>query len=485
MSGVNRQWNLPVVNAAHAGDDVQQPAEDLERSLAIDESANGHIPSDVLAEIFRYLQPPASYPYGAYAPREQPDLRDLKSAVLVCRAWRASGLEFLYRNPCIASARIIRSLTDTLMGNPGLATLIRSIIIPEFSPSRSDPFVHSGTLPPDNNLSSIMNACIHLHSVSISYSSSEPSARRQQSHIVFNLPNLTGIRRLCLSGYPSGTLRSLSFGPHSSLPRLEELYIGRVLDWLAPYPSLPSLHTLSLFNCEFHQGSPIPPNLTSIQHVVLARTSTHGDGQNQFDALNRLAHTLISLTISDWCTMNTPTIFDPSKFEKLQHLTLDLSAFLPNPWSTGQHPTLVFNQLPPELVTLTILVPINNILDADAKAVHLQESIRRTLRHTLQSGTAPIPFLKNIYIEGSISIWGSTKEKLTSWAKLRGIKATFYLEDLGSIRSHMDFTGIGRSRSSHLLSQDHGITSVLFGEAWQPTRSVVTSAEASSADHHT
>ncbi|KDQ59878.1 hypothetical protein JAAARDRAFT_33446 [Jaapia argillacea MUCL 33604] len=155
---------------------------------------------------------------------------------------------------------------------------------------------------------------------------------------------------------------------------------------------------------------------------------------------------------------------------------------MPNPWSIGQHPTLVFNQLPPELVTLTILVPLSNLLDANAEVVHLQESIRRTLRHTLRPGTAPIPFLKNIYIEGSTSVWGSTEEELTILAESRGIKTTFCLEDMASIN---DFIGLGRSRYSHLRSQAHGLTSVVFGEDWQPTRSAVSSAEAGSPDRHT
>ncbi|KDQ59879.1 hypothetical protein JAAARDRAFT_634893 [Jaapia argillacea MUCL 33604] len=224
MSGGKGRWSLPLANGLPSF--RRQPAN---RALAINGSANGHIPSDLLSEIFTYLQLPARYTYGVLSPWDQP-AGDLRSVLLVCRAWYASGLEFLYRNPCIASARSIRSLKDTLMANPRLATLIRSIIIPALSRSRSDRFFHPWILSLDNNLSSIMNACTHLHSVSISYHHSDTFPLRQRSHVVLHLPNLTGIRRLCLSGDPSSTPRSLSFDPDSSLPLLEELHIGHMHD---------------------------------------------------------------------------------------------------------------------------------------------------------------------------------------------------------------------------------------------------------------
>ncbi|KDQ59902.1 hypothetical protein JAAARDRAFT_635632 [Jaapia argillacea MUCL 33604] len=430
---------------------------------------NRHIPLEILAEIFRYLQPAWRY-CEVYAPRgDRPSLRDLNSAILVCRAWYASGLEFLYRNPYIDSARRIRSLKHAITANHRLADLIQSIVIPEsphyYNSSLPRRFFRPQTVSPRTNLIHILKACTNLHSISIA-DSSLPA--RRPFHILSGFPNLTSLKRLCLSGLPFIKSHSIFLFPCGSLPCLEELYVeNTVIDWLTPNPALPSLHTLSLSMCEStYLGSMIPSHLTGIQHVELVDTSASADSQNHIYRVTQLAHTLISLAILRTCNIMTPTVLDPSKFRNLRHLTLDLTAFIPNQFATplAIQPTLVFNQLPPKLVTLTILVPFYEDFDAatSEEATDLQRSIRQSLTNALWSSMPPIHPLKHIYIEGSKSIWGPTTEGITNLLESKGIKVTLVLID--DMASQDDLAGLIALRRSHLRSQDHGGSSISFGQ---------------------
>ncbi|KDQ59877.1 hypothetical protein JAAARDRAFT_634829 [Jaapia argillacea MUCL 33604] len=364
-----------------------------------------------------------------------------------------------------------------MMANPGLSTIIKSIVILDFPRHygfwRFRRFFHPPTLLSDTNLNTIMNTCTNLHSINLSSHTSETFDAQQPFRIIFDLPNLTGLKRLCLSGLHLATAHSLLV-PYSSLPCLEELYVEYTLAWSEPYPSLPSLHTLSLSGCgAIHQGSLLPSHLTGIQHLELVDTSTYHYGLNHLDSLNQLTRTLTSLIILRRCNVNTPTTLDPSKFEKMQHLTLDLMAFIPNSYTTSfLEPTLLFDQLPPKLVTLTILMPFLEDFDAvnSEEAKDLQKSILQALRHALRLGIPPIPSLKSIYIEGSTSIWGSTAEELTTLLGSKGIKATFALAN----DTMDDLHRLVSLRFSHLRSEDYHGSLISLGQPWQPvpTRSL-------------
>ncbi|KDQ59890.1 hypothetical protein JAAARDRAFT_635418 [Jaapia argillacea MUCL 33604] len=204
----------------------------------------------------------------------------------------------------------------------------------------------------------------------------------------------------------------------------------------------------------------IPSHLTRIQHLELVSTSTSADSQNHIDSLNQLAHTLISLAILRTCNLMTPA----DRFENLRHLTLDLTAFIPNQFAIplAIQLTLVFDQFPPKLVTLTILVPFYEDFDAaiSEESTDLQRSIRQSLTKALLSSMPPVHSLKYIYIEGSKSIWGPTTEGFAISLEPKGIKVTFVLLD--------GLNKLMASRRSHLRSQDYGGSS--FGKPWHPTR---------------
>ncbi|KDQ59880.1 hypothetical protein JAAARDRAFT_33447 [Jaapia argillacea MUCL 33604] len=444
-----------------------------------------HIPPEILAEIFNCLRltDEASRSLGTglhwscYDRHFTSTLGDLRSAILVCRSWYASGVEFLYRNPRIASTCSVRSLKGAVATNPSLGAFVQSIVVKELfhhhDPPRPRRFFHRGSRSPVIGLSQIMKACPNLHSISIGYASNAPRTSPAPYRLLSGLPHLSGLKRLCLSGSYTLDVHHSSLIPYGSLPNLEELYIERtIIDWKAPYPSLPSLRTfhLSSSRCNRH-ASMFPSNSTNLQNVILENTFSYYRGRNHIEQLYQFTHTLTSLAILQSCAVIIRTIFDPSKFEKLQHLTLDLRAFirsrLSNLLDYAIVPNLQFDQLPPGLVTLTIMVPFYEDFSGatSAYAEDLQRSICQLLTQAFRSGS--IPSLKSIYIEGSTAIWGSTEEEFAILLESKGIKATFVLADATASRE--DLFELLLLRRSHLRSQDFGGRLIPFGQPWQPS----------------
>ncbi|KDQ59884.1 hypothetical protein JAAARDRAFT_56812 [Jaapia argillacea MUCL 33604] len=275
-----------------------------------------------------------------------------------------------------------------------------------------------------------MKACPNLHLISIAYAFNAPRTSPAPHRLFSHLPNLSGLKRLCLSGPSTLHILNSSLIPYGSLPQLEDLYIDRiVIEWKAPYLSPPSLRTFHLSNSQsIHRTWMFPSNSPNLQNVILEDTSSFFRGGSHIEDLYQFTHTLTSLSALRACIVVTRIIFDPSKFEKLQHLTLDLRALTRDRLDSTLVPTLLFDQIPPALVTLTIMVPFYEELDIATSeySEDLQKSICQTLTQALRSGS--IPYLKIIYIEGSTAIWGSTEEEFTILLESKGIKATFVLQ---------------------------------------------------------